>query len=265
MITKTRSPLQVKAVSKSGEVEALIATLNVIDKHGDVTLPGFFGEQPASIVTSHDWNEVQIGKGEIMEDGEEVIFRGRFNLGADDGRNTHAKILFDMEDGAAKALIEWSYGYSILRGGWRFGEFEGEDVRFLTPITDENGGILSAGVDVHEVSPVLLGAGEGTGTLDVKTSRDGAPFAEQADAALAHVGALLERAEAIKALRKGERLGAVSMDTLKTLGVSLGELTGALDALVLEVPGEPDEPKAASSPHVELARFLSLTGSHLTP
>jgi hypothetical protein len=63
-------------------------------------------------------------------------------------------------------LQEWSYGYNVLDGGP--GIFDGKRVRELRKL------------DVFEVSPVLKGAGVGTGTLAIKSGRPeaDAPYAE---------------------------------------------------------------------------------------
>src|SRR5690606_30998985 len=53
-------------------------------------------------------------------------------------------------------LGQWSYGFDIVKHS--FGEFEGRQVRFLER------------VKVHEVSPVLVGAGVGVRTLVAKAA-----------------------------------------------------------------------------------------------
>lgn len=151
---------------KTGEVSSVIATLNVKDKDGDVTLPGFFGEegQVVSIVTSHDWGDLMLGKGLLKEEGERAVFRGKFNLDDPDGKKLHTKLLFDVENPPAK--IEWSYNLRLKKGA-RVSFTDHEefgDGAWLGPVDG------AAGVKVDEVSPVMVGAGEGTGTLGVKAS-----------------------------------------------------------------------------------------------
>ena len=160
MLTKTFKA----EASDTGEIESLIATFGVEDSDGDVTLRGFFGEQHVAIVESHDWGQVQIGKGVVTETDKGAVFAGKLNLEDPDGLKTHRKLKFDTEN--PPPLIEWSYGYMIHDGGSKRGEHEGRDVRFLQPLADG-----TAGGDVAEVSPVLRGAGVGTGTTSVKSEK----------------------------------------------------------------------------------------------
>ena len=53
-------------------------------------------------------------------------------------------------------LQEWSYGFKVLDD--EIGEFQGKQVRILKKL------------DVYEVSPVLIGAGVGTGTTSLKSA-----------------------------------------------------------------------------------------------
>jgi hypothetical protein len=135
-----------------GEVTAVIATLNVKDHDGDVTVKGAFGEQVAMIVPTHDWNSVPLGRAVIGEKGDDVIAKMRFNLDIDEGRKWYSAIKFDFD--AGNPLQEYSYGYEIKNADK--GDFKGERVQFLKELR------------VIEVSPVLLGAGIDTGTVAVK-------------------------------------------------------------------------------------------------
>ncbi len=158
--------LQIKDVGAEGEVEAVVATLHVVDKDGDLTLPGFFGTQPTKIVSGHDWSQILLGKGTVTdEDGETAIFRGRLNLDDPAAAQLHTKLRFDMDH--PPPLIEWSYGFKILPGGSRpAGDQDPDGARqILQPRPDG-----TPGAKVWEVSPVLVGAGEGTRTVAVKTA-----------------------------------------------------------------------------------------------
>ena len=139
----------------AGEVTAVIATLNVKDHDGDVTLPGAFGEQEAPIVPTHDWGSVPLGKAMIREDGDDVVARMQFNLDIGDAQKWYSALKFDFENG--RPLQEYSYGYEILEADR--GERDGERVQFLKKLK------------TVEVSPVLLGAGINTRTLEVKADR----------------------------------------------------------------------------------------------
>lgn len=145
-----RAPLQVKADSETGEVEAVFSTLNVIDHDGDVTLPGAFGEQRVVIEAwNHNLQAPPVGKGVIRETQSEAILEGAFFLGTASGKEHHqvVKALGDQQ--------EWSYTFRILEADW--GVFEGEEVRFLKRM------------EVAGVGPVTRGAGIGTRTVAVKS------------------------------------------------------------------------------------------------
>lgn len=159
-----RKQLKIESVGKAGDVAAVIATLNVKDKDGDVTLPGFFGVQHPSIVTSHNWQDIMLGKGTLTEDGDKAVFEGKFNLDDPDAAKLHSKLKFDMDNPPAQ--IEWSYNLRLKKGAQVpfTGDEKFGDGQWLGPVDGE------AGVKVNEVSPVLIGAGEATGTVSVKTA-----------------------------------------------------------------------------------------------
>lgn len=150
----------VKQATADGSGQMVVATLNVVDLDGDVTLPGFFGRQTAVMVPTHDWAHVPIGKGVVYERGNEAIVDFQLNLGIEAARDWHAAIKFDLEN--PPALQQYSYGFNIKTGGARKGTFEGRPVRFLQPLSDG-----SPGVTVFEVSPVLRAAGIRTRTLNI--------------------------------------------------------------------------------------------------
>jgi hypothetical protein len=160
-----RKAIEIKDVTPQGIVVAAFSTLNVIDKDGDVTLPGFFGQQETAMVPAHDWRSVPLGKGTIKEIGDKAVAELKMNLDLQAAKDWHSALLFDLKNG--RPLQEWSYGFTILPGGSSPGEFNGKQVRFLRP-TPEGG----PGARVHEVSPVLVGAGEMTGTLAAKSAKE---------------------------------------------------------------------------------------------
>lgn len=158
----------IKDLTDAGEGRAVIATLHVKDLDGDVTLSGFFGRQDLRMVPAHDWRHVTIGKGVLHEEGEQALVDFKMNLEIPAARDWYEAIKFDLAH--PPALQEYSYGFTIRPGGARFGEWNGENVRFLQPAPD--GG---PGADVHEFSPVLLGAGLGTGTEAIKALKAAIP------------------------------------------------------------------------------------------
>ncbi len=157
-LIKAVQATDVKFDDAKGTVTAVIATLGVVDKDGDVTLPGFFGEQDTAIVWAHDRSHL-IGKGRIFEDGDEAKFDGAFFLDTIEGREKY------LTTKAMGTLQEWSYGFRLKEGGYSFGDHDGRQVRYLQPNPVDK----SPGTDVDEVSPVLVGAGEGTRTLAMKS------------------------------------------------------------------------------------------------
>lgn len=267
-----RKHAEIKDLTESGEVEAVVATLGVVDKDGDVTEQGFFGEQTTKIVSSHDWSDILLGKGTVSDrDGRAAIFRGSLNLDDPKAEQLHAKLRYDMA--TPPPLIEWSYGFSIQPGGSRKDSHDGRDVRVLQPLPD--GG---PGSKVYEVSPVLVGAGEGTGTLAVKgatrsileelaeqgdpdaaelvkqfalldAEKEGQRFVEQIETTVRAVKSVLDRAEAISAARRNGRLGDDAVARLADLSVELRSLGETVDRVAVATPGEI---------HAEFLRFQAM-------
>lgn len=161
-----------KAVGAEGTASFAVATFGLLDADGDVTEPGYFGRQNVVVVPAHDWSHVPLGKGLLYEHGDEAIAEVRFNMAIPAARDWHAAIRFDFEN--PPALQEYSYGYTVLSGGSRAGKFDGRAVRFLQPRSDG-----SPGCKVHEVSPVLLGAGA-TRTVAAKQQADASTGADTA-------------------------------------------------------------------------------------
>jgi len=136
---------------KEGEVRAIISTMNIIDKDGDLTLPGAFGEQRV-IISAYghgSWSgALPVGKGRIHEEGEEAIMDGAFFLDTVNGRETYQTVK-DVGE-----LQEWSYALPEI--DYEMQTIDGQRVRVLKKIT------------VNEVSPCLMGSGFHTRTLEIK-------------------------------------------------------------------------------------------------
>lgn len=236
MALKTFSRVAIKDADK-GEIVAVFATLDVVDSDRDVTPPGAFENGAKTRISAYghkSWEgKLPVGKGTIREVKNEAILEGRFFLDTEAGRDTFTVVKELGEDG----LQEWSYGYDPVE--YAFGQFEGQDVRFLNK------------VKVHEVSPVLLGAGVGTRVL---TAKSGLKFAEHIDAVRADVDALVERAAEVVALRaeKGKTPSPESVGQLAELEASMKRLTE-----LLTVSPANDEP--ADEVEREFARFVALS------
>jgi HK97 family phage prohead protease len=150
METKLLGPVELKLSGDAGAFRARFATFNAVDRDGDVTLPGAFrdGQWVKIAAWGHNWSVLPVGKGVISTDASHARVDGRFFLNTTAGRETYA-VVKDLGD-----LQEWSYGYDVLDA--ERGRFQGRPVRFLKAL------------NVHEVSPVLVGAGIGTMTEALK-------------------------------------------------------------------------------------------------
>jgi HK97 family phage prohead protease len=146
---KFRGKLEFKA-NDAGEFRAVFSTFNVIDADNDVTLPGAFTEnQPLRIsYWGHRWHDLPVGRGILHQNEKEAWIDGKFFLDTEGGRETYRTVKNLGE------LQEWSYGYDVEEA--RRGQFEDQEVTFLQRLT------------VHEVSPVMLGAGVNTRTETIK-------------------------------------------------------------------------------------------------
>ena len=145
---------QLKMDGEEGKFSALFAPFNVVDKHGDLTMPGAFGSQQV-IVSAYghgSWREgidvLPVGRGRIFDGEKGGVVEGQFFLNTIAGRETYLTIkgLGDLQ--------EWSYALPEI--DYEMRTIDGENVRVLKKIK------------VNEVSPVLMGAGIGTHTMDIK-------------------------------------------------------------------------------------------------
>jgi hypothetical protein len=134
-------------------------------------------------------------------------------------------------------LQEWSYGYDVIDSDR--GDFEGQQVRFLKKLK------------VHEVSPVLLGAGVNTRTLSVKGDTS---FIEHAATVMADVRQLIERATKTATIRitEGKQPSERTSELMGWLEVDLK----ALADLLRGVPGERAEPEYDAELAREYLRYI---------
>lgn len=151
MDTKSFSHVEIKSEDQ-GQVSAVFATLNVVDKDGDVTLPGAFREgqeAPISAYGHKSWEGVlPVGVGRVRMRGDEAIMDGQFFMDTSHGRDAFLTVKHLGQ------LGQWSYGYDVLDS--EPGEFKGRSVRYLKQ------------QHIHEFSPTLIGAGVNTRTLATK-------------------------------------------------------------------------------------------------
>lgn len=240
------TPTQFK-IDEAGSVSVAFAQLNVIDRDGDLTLPGAFPTKavPMSAYGHTSWmGELPIGKGTVHEEGEWAIFDGQFLMETDQGRNAYHTVK------AMADLQEWSYGYDPL--DYAYETRDGKTVRILRK------------QDPLEVSPVLIGAGLGTHTRAIKTAGPGAslPYAD-------HLALVAEEAKAIAArsqdraefrAKEGRALSSANRERLDALLKALDESGTALRELL----DETDPARAAAAAGevealLEEARFLGVS------
>ena len=222
MSTKSLHRVEVKDADR-GEVEAVFATLGVKDSDGDVTLPGAFEDGAEVVISAYGHTSWQgllpVGKGTIREVGDEAILSSQFFMDTQAGKDTFTVVK------NLGARGEWSYGYDPVK--YSFGEHDGEQVRFLESLK------------VHEVSPVLLGAGVGTRTLAAKAA--GLRFGDDVSAVLAEVDRITVRAADVMAMRaeKGKGLSEDSRSLLEQLHSRVKALQAVLDEQVGETEASP--------------------------
>ncbi|MFF5445486.1 HK97 family phage prohead protease [Streptomyces sp. NPDC012888] len=154
MDTKALGRVEIKDADK-GTVKAVFSTFDVIDHDGDVTAPGAIEDGALVRISAYghaSWGgALPVGKGVVRIKGSEAILEGQFFMDTTHGRDTFETVKQLSEDG----LQEWSYGFDVLDA--EPVERDGRSVRLLKRLK------------VHEVSPVLLGAGINTRTLAAKS------------------------------------------------------------------------------------------------
>lgn len=162
-----------------GIVECFVAGIGNKDSVGDIVHSGAFTKslmrRKPRVVWGHNWND-PIGK--VLEIYEVpatdprlplkmkmagiggLFARVQFNLNSEKGREAFANVAFFGEE------QEWSIGYKTLRAQY--------DQKSQANIIYE--------LELYEVSPVLHGANQLTGTISVKAGMPGAPVMEQVPA-----------------------------------------------------------------------------------
>lgn len=153
----------------TGEVCAIVATLGVVDKDGDVLLPGCF--PPSTTVKMSGYGHDSLiegkppaGKGTITVQGDKAIFTGKFFMSTARGADAFHTVKELGSDG------EWSFGFPRNAK--------------TAPMTKDWQALgarrLITGLSPVEASPVFVGAGWGTGTLWTKAADDPDPAIEAA-------------------------------------------------------------------------------------
>lgn len=210
MKIETKSIL-VEKMDDAGHGLARLANLSAIDHDGDTYTAGAFnwkegGEQWVPILPAHNRGAMPLGKARVFEDGDVAFAELHLNLETAAGKDWQSHLKFDLATG--KPAQEWSYGFGTV--DHIFEQREGDRVRNLKR------------VDVHEVSPVIRGAGLGTATLSMKGS-----FADQIEVTISAIDEILGRAGDIADLRssQGRPMSKARLD-------QLGQLKARLDQLI---------------------------------
>lgn len=157
-----KTGLQVKDMNEEGHALIALADLDAVDHDMDTYDRGAFtkrGDQWATILPGHSWGAVPLGKARVYEQGNQALAELHLNLKTTQGREWYEAIKFDFNgccDGAV-AVQEYSYGFRVLDSAQD--NRDGKTVRIIRD------------VDVFEVSPVVQGAGIGTGTLSIKDAK----------------------------------------------------------------------------------------------
>lgn len=154
---KELAPLQIKDEAK-GEVEAIVATIGVVDKDEDIIAVGAIKDGAKVKVSAygHDaiFGSAPVGKGTLSVDGNKIVFKGRLFLTTSRGIETF-QVLKEM--GAEQ---QWSFGFRVMGQETPDDAQRGKGARrILTKL------------DAFEVSPVIIGAGVGTRTVAVKEEK----------------------------------------------------------------------------------------------
>lgn len=159
MITKSLTPREVD-LPDEGRIIATFATLNTVDKDGDILARDSIGLQDV-IVSQYDhavWKgDLPIGKGTVTESGNHAIADLELFMANETARE-HFEVIKGLGDKG-----QWSFGFSII----------GKD----KPTAEQRKAgakRIITGTKVFEVSPVFRAAGVGTRTIAAKNeSGDG--------------------------------------------------------------------------------------------
>lgn len=130
-----------------GQCRAIFCRLGLVDSDGDVTMPGAFEEGievPISAYGHTSWQgALPVGRAVIHSDTQRAWADCQFFMGTQAGRETF-EVIRDLGP-----LQQWSWGFDpVAADSGPDPAGSGQHVQFLRR------------VDLHEVSPVLVGAGQ---------------------------------------------------------------------------------------------------------
>ena len=189
LATKAFGALEIKDADK-GEVEAVVATLNTVDRDREVILPGAIKDGAKVKLSAYGhgavFGSLPVGKGALHINKDSVVFRGKYFLSTSAGRDA-----FETLKGFGGDQ-EWSFGFRVIDAENASDEW-----------TKQGAFRVLKKLEPFEVSPVLMGAGVGTRTVAMKCDGCGqphegetcAPCADRAAEELKHAAEELERFE----------------------------------------------------------------------
>jgi hypothetical protein len=251
-------------LSEEGEVKVAFAEIGKVDHDGDYTFPGAIPTKdlPISAYQHTSWPQrgglLPVGRATIQEEGDLAVAKGRFFLDTTLGRDTY-HVVKHMKD-----LQEWSYGFEVLKTA--------------PPPTNVKAKRGLKSLDVHELSPVLKGAGLHTATLAIKSVddededifaateflmslKDGTPampFVEMSTRLLQAVSVFNSRVDAIRDLRlkEGRKISTARLALLNEHALALGKAHETLMQMIAETePHKDEDPEAEAK-----ARLLRMRG-----
>ena len=221
MLTKafTGEIKEFKEEGDLGMAKIIFATTEAVDKDKDWTVKGAFGSQVAAISGAHDWSGPSQGIAKISEVGNSAVADLQYNLKMDAAREWFNSLKFTHENGGTQSF---SYGFDILEES--------------PEVARENGALRALKkLKVHEVSPVMVPAGIGTGILAVKSLQE-LPIDTHLLHASEVLDAFVDRCKGLVAEYKEGRVLAAAMRNRLSLGADSGESAiAALQGIVADI------------------------------
>lgn len=227
--TKSVGIHNVKEAGGEGRIEAIVSVFGNIDSYGEVVMPGAFTksiERKAPIgVLSHDWTKPIAATLEV----EEIMpFDERLPeaIKAYGGLRIVGEFYPDIEDSWQAYLKikrglfkEFSIGYNVVKDEWKDGTRQLHEI------------------ELHEWSPVLVGANPATSLLQVKAGA----YADHVELLDAEVREVIARTKAYGEMRlkEGRVLSARNAAALTTLADTLKAGISEIERILSEAAPKP--------------------------
>lgn len=234
MEVKTHAPISVEVKDAvKGIVHAQFATYGEEDHHKDVHQEGCFEDGAAMLVSAYNhgsWSGgLPTGKAVLRDTKSGPVAEMQFFMNTEHGREAFETVK------SVGDLQQWSYGFDVVeseRGQHKSADGSETNVRFLKKMK------------VHEISPVLVGAGKSTQTLAVKAyATDGEPgkmkMFDHLAQVLSGVEAVVQRSEEIKALRETEGKDSTVAESTKAMLTLIDAQMARIKAVLAETVSEP--------------------------